>query len=77
MSAQVSAEPIELVEVYGDEDQVPSHAGAQITARMPELEDFERQSDDGDHAQPKDVGQPIGNRNKQVGDMTRQISEPE
>jgi hypothetical protein len=52
MSAQVSAEPIELVEVYGDEDQVPSHAGAQITARM-ELEDFERQSNDGDHTQPK------------------------
>jgi hypothetical protein len=44
---------------------------------MPEVEDFERQSDDGDHPQPKDVGQPIGNRDKQVGDMTRQITETE
>ncbi len=69
--------PIELVGVDGDEDQIPADAGPQIAAGMPEVEDFERQSDDGHQPQPEYVGQPVGNRDQQVGEMTKPIVEAE
>jgi hypothetical protein len=52
-------------------------AGAQIAAGMPEVENFERQPDHGDGAQPEHVGQPVGNRDQRVGEMARPIVETE
>jgi hypothetical protein len=54
---------IELVEIDQDKDEVPPDTGAEIAARQQEIENLERQPDDGHDSKPEDVGQPVGDGN--------------
>src|SRR5262249_2732852 len=70
-------QPIKLVSVNADEHQVPSDPGSQVAPGEGEVENLERQPDDGHQPQPENVRQPVRDRDKHIGEMTWPIVEAE
>ncbi|MFT3671696.1 hypothetical protein [Aestuariivirga sp.] len=63
-----------MEEVDQDEDNGPADADREVSARVGEVDNFECRPQHGDHAQPIDVGQPIGKREDQIRQMPKGIA---